>query len=1716
MKRIITKLFDKVPILKYILVSFVKSFLISALFLGASFAVLWFTGVYSSMERILNLKYDSPFVLAPMAAFAALAVLCFFIGFLLWFHKYKRPRSKSSFSKAVSKIPDNVKRLMVIVLSVLMFGETLVPSAVSDVFAAGMEASSVARADSSVSGGEVVPPVPSVSGGEVIPVVPEPISPVEGEHYVLNEPNGENGWYKLGGALTITPVGSFDQIREGKDGEWMCELIKSEETPESGTEVTFYLKNSTTGATSYPQTVSYRLDRTSPGGGNAEPKTVYVTEDGDAAGISGQTEWKREYLGDIYGNGKRNMDNFLYQVTLTAEDTLSGISYFCWKYISDDSWSEPIPAVDGIAQIGVNYGQWYVGGGIDIMVCDRAGNLSREIAVPFPKFLTVEYDRAHLKRYVDNEGNDVSEAEMDGSTRLIYDQREKVTLTVRADDFKASEIVVRINDTKGSVKWTADGSDYIGIFELPEGDSVIKITADGYSILSSETGSRIVMGEYLSNTHIVDTTAPVVSVSFDTTADVSDAIFTSDRNMTVSVTDKNFRPDKLTFSELSAKDIQGNNVNDFSAEEFLNALQNAEWETKGDVHSATVHFSTDAFYDFTLEYSDLADNAADSFHGEPFAIDKTAPDNLRITYSSDLIGMLWRVVSFGYYNPSVTVRIYADDLISGVDHFNWTYTREEGASTTMNVETVSGQIDCTDSEHFSYEEDGRIAVAEFTLTADEVTQYRGSLAFTATDKKGHISAVHYGDGMTIDEHGKQHDTSRDHVVVLDTIAPMCEVTYLEPQLVREDAAGITLYYDGTYGDIIPVTLKITEANFYAEDVIVKINDAAYTVDDWSQDGDEWTGTIKLVEDGAYVITVAYTDRSSNKMLAFQSANMLIDRVSPVIDRYVFDTDLADGSFDASNFVEVLEYGYFFKTEFVVKIYTSDPAPSSGLDRIEYRLVSYENSVRQDEFAGSLPVVNGMAEFMIPAGFKGQIFAKSYDIMGNQSDEVAPQAIVIDKTAPMIEVAADHETNYQDAEGNRLYVTDMSVTVTITDTLAGIREIGYAQSSEKASYDRIAITLENSGYQVGDDLGDGWIVMEMDANLVTKVMKQFSYDSDDNHIMLILDAADSAGNTIIDVTSDKFTIDKTEPVIDIAFRTDDDTDLYYDADRIADITVTERNFNVSLIKVMIENKFGDIPDINFTDVSDMEHTAVIVFDEGDYTFEVGGTDLGGHIAVANYSGGNEKFFYVDKTKPVVVDNFVEFTSETTKNSFNTNKTVTISITEHNFDPNLVQLHIFRKDAGSSHSAAGMKDVTTEMVGYGGWHNERDVHTITFMVSADAVYQIEMSPVDLAGNAADHRNTVVFEIDQTIPVVSARNGNYVSDDEVTFLDIYTYDRKDDPTPTVEFRDINIDYIRYELTVWIPDRSDPEASIVMKPQKVYLEEDLDKIGIIKGGSFTLPDFTEDGVYALELTAFDVAGNESILNVNTYTRLVEQDVLAYILESNVEDKTGLYSFQYENGTPISMRPDSFSNLSIFVVAREDSNVDIVLRDTNAEEVPVDAQVTADHSVYGVVIYHFVLKSDFFKDTFSEDTDAELYLVIKNDDERVDLGRIHIDNMAPTCDLPEGFRSWNWYFGEETRTITVSNISELLDEENCKVYDNGKEIRFSYSSDENTLSFTLEKGWHNVGIVVCDMAGNANNIQERSNMYVGYMWLWLIIVGAIGFFAFVNAFVNVKGLAKG
>lgn len=114
----------------------------------------------------------------------------------------------------------------------------------------------------------------------------------------------------------------------------------------------------------------------------------------------------------------------------------------------------------------------------------------------------------------------------------------------------------------------------------------------------------------------------------------------------------------------------------------------------------------------------------------------------------------------------------------------------------------------------------------------------------------------------------------------------------------------------------------------------------------------------------------------------------------------------------------------------------------------------------------------------------------------------------------------------------------------------------------------------------------------------------------------------------------------------------------------------------------------------------------------------------------------------------------------------------------------------------------------------------------------------------------------------------------------------------------------------------------------------------------------------------------------------------------------------------------------------------------------------------------------------------------------------IRLDALAPSCDIPADLKDWKSYVST-TKKITLTNISESLDISKCVVYDNGKEIsldNFEYSEENNTLSYTLEKGWHDLSFVLVDEAGNINTIQEISSIQVGLLYcLWFrILCGVI------------------
>lgn len=971
-------------------------------------------------------------------------------------------------------------------------------------------------------------------------------------------------------------------------------------------------------------------------------------------------------------------------------------------------------------------------------------------------------------------------------------------------------------------------------------------------------------------------------------------------------------------------------------------------------------------------------------------------------------------------------------------------------------------------------------------------------------------------------------------IIIEDIAPDMALDLPKPDYTDKDGR---LWFSN---DTRNIQLTVSDNESGLNNVDIKVNDASISQDSLEQEilnpesvesilNNAFVYTLNTdkpnsnaeskPENGEYVIKFSAADNAGNisEKASTEDGKELseyryfIDDTIPEIQSVSFEPVSSNGKENNSEFkdepeifeIDSLNYGYFFKTDCVLKVYPFDENPSSGLKCVNYKLISYDDITQPEIIAEDMAEIgeDGYAEIKIEKGFKGRIVMSAEDNVGNRSADKYMDALISEDTAPDLSIDISANSTLHDAEGNELFTEDVTAKVTVSDLKSGISKCSVEINSEKSgdSLKNEIIDIEEL-INAGGSL-NGWVIEQTEANLVTKISKEFTFSQDDNNIVIRAKAEDNCGNENAEPVSSKtFTIDKTAPVIDVSYNGGYNDSNFYNSNNKAVITldITERNFDADLIDAAIDNSFNsNRPQISYSSSAADKHKLVLTFGEGDYTFSVKGRDLADHEAETRMPNEGMFRFNVDETAPAVSANFEAFSQkDADDNFFNTKQKVTLTIKEHNFSQNLVNLQVLTKAAGSAHDSTELYDTTGSFVKYSDWKTsaaDPDLHTLEFYIDKDAVYKLVVAPSDKAGNAAGSMETKVFEIDMTKPVVSAKNGQSVKgkENEVEFLDVYNYLRTDNEVPSIEFDDVNFDHLKYTLVKYVPDlKKNGELSTIVSDSKE---------GTVNDKKFVLDDFDKDGTYFLEIEAYDKAGNASVLNKNTYVHMKEKDVLAYIPDSNIEKSSGLFSLEYENGDAISKRPEDFDDIEIVVMARDKSDVKIVLRDMNGDE--KDTMLTPEdekESMYGMSIYTYKLRSEFFINNYQSDTDAELNLSVINNDERLDLGKIHIDNIAPTGNVDKKFKSWHWYPGNKEKTIVVSDISERLNAAECKVFDNSKEIPFEYSQADKTFTFKLGNGWHNVGVHIEDEAGNVFDIQQADNICVGNFWLWVIIGGVV------------------
>lgn len=865
---------------------------------------------------------------------------------------------------------------------------------------------------------------------------------------------------------------------------------------------------------------------------------------------------------------------------------------------------------------------------------------------------------------------------------------------------------------------------------------------------------------------------------------------------------------------------------------------------------------------------------------------------------------------------------------------------------------------------------------------------------------------------------------------------------------------------------------------------------------------------KEPEDGHYVIMVVAEDNAYNKRI--YQKDYYIDKINPEVSNISFSIPSADdlNEGDVKQFIEQLEYGYYFKKEVTATVNVYDKVPSSGLYQLEYALVEYNNGLMGEKVFNDIIVKDnqliednqynkGTASFTIPSDFKGQIIVRSCDYVGNKSIEQTPDLFVIDTpekhdSEEHISISGLGNTNYRDSEGHYLFDNAVNFTVKVSDTMSGIRSISYSDPSDGDPEARRTITIQNKGNNIGDDLGDGWKITAMDENLVTEVVCDYSFYEDRNNIQLFFEMTDRAKNTS-EMASEIFSIDMTSPIINVAFNSPNGRGNYYGDVREATITVIERNFDSSRIQSEIRNSSGSVPYVGFEDISDTEHVARVQFREGDYTFSIDGSDRCDHNAVVNYSGGNERNFHVDTSNPAENDNFDQFINDS-RNSFNTEKVMQVSINEHNFVPELVDIHVYRTEPGRELTTYNREDCTSEFYSSDKWVSNGDTHSISFKFSKDNVYQIIVNATDASGRRMAEKISPVFEIDTKAPVLKTP-ANFENM-------VYTNKNLKAAVQPIVYEDSNIDRVKYTVVSYQMKINEEMVGYDMNVNSKNFE--------VNGDSIVLSNdyFSQDGIYEVRCVAYDIAGNTSKESVHTYVIQRNSDFIVYIPNSNKKSQTGLYKFNAKG-----IRSQDFEDIEIIAYLTQDKNFKIEVDGTDVSNTFLDI-VKKANVLNQIDMYTVNLKSSYISQNYDADTiDADLTLNAISTDGKtnqvITLGHIYIDNVKPAGEYEStllNLGTFGGFYGMTSKTVIIEGVSPDIDIDHCEIKVNSKTLTnsnggFVYDKNAHTISFIINEGYSEIRPTLIDKAGNVNTLSTIKNVYVGGLfarWWYLFILGGL------------------
>lgn len=795
---------------------------------------------------------------------------------------------------------------------------------------------------------------------------------------------------------------------------------------------------------------------------------------------------------------------------------------------------------------------------------------------------------------------------------------------------------------------------------------------------------------------------------------------------------------------------------------------------------------------------------------------------------------------------------------------------------------------------------------------------------------------------------------------------------------------------------------------------------------------------------SYDMVITAIDNAGNEY--FKTQRVYKDITAPEIlsiDMEAAGNKEADGSVSYTE----TDYGYYFVENTKVTVTATDGSKEgdSGVKEIHYYTVDTNGTKSSEQIVQA--DAEGKVTFVVQAGFKGQIYACAYDMLNNHEERyVTPSSLIIETAE---QHAREKHIDFnkaaaasKDAKGNELYEKDVTVDVTVTDTFSGIRSVEWTVESpyDKENNQSGNVEISNQGaFSSGN--ADGWSQTKKDKNLVTELKKSFTVKNNSNEIKMHIKMTDRAGNTSEDELI--FSIDKTKPEIKIAFDNetpDAENTTMFKENRVATITVTERNFEAADFKADITNTDGVIPELsawqtteNTENPDQSVSTATITFaEDGDYTLSVSGKDKAANQAETVKADD----FTIDKTRPVITVTY-DNNNAVNGNYYAAARTATIQIEEHNFSENRVRITGTATDNG-----AGISFPQS-----GGFTGNGDVHTATITCGTDGLYNFNVEYTDMAGNIAETYTGEEYYVDLTEPEI-----------EIVGVEDYSANNGD-VIPQIVMSDTNFDTngVNIELVGANQGSVAPEGSYTNQGN---------------GETFTFQNFPKeqsyDDIYTINATLTDMAGNESNATV---TFSVNRFGSVYVFDQTLKDIEGTY---IQNEIDVKLKEVNVDSL-------EHDKIKVVV-DTNGTprtlEEGIDYQVQESGGNGQWYQYDYTINKSLFAGDgryivtlYSED-------IAGNVNENIDESKeaeisFGVDKTAPVV-IPIDVES-NAQYPVDTKAANVT-VNDNLVLDSVEIYIGDKKCDYTVDGENYQFNIPNNTKKQDVTIMAVDAAGNKTN----------------------------------------